>query len=662
MKHIFTMTKIWSLAIIVASCLACVPEIQIEQTSDPTEQQPETPEEPNTPDTPQDPEDPEAPEEPEDPETPETPENPETPEVDDSIETWSGIWANDQSKDQVGTNNDFYYELNTFTNQVIVRFNGDIATVDSSSTNIKSYVDGAYVALDMTATSGVEVIVVGKTSNGGLKIYSENKYKLTLSGVDITSQRGPAINSQSKKRVFVHLTDGTTNRLTDCASYSDDHYTPPGVYNEDRKGTFFAEGNIILSGYGALVVAGKQKHAIVTDGCFYQRPGVTVAVTEAIKNGIHVKGDSDDNTGAYIGGGAITASVTGTAGKGIKCDMDITIDGGILNISTTGDATYDSESKDTSSASGIKSDTNLFINDGDITLTSSGSGGKGISVDCNLEINGGTIDITTSGNQYRYSSSLTSSPKGIRADGNITINGGSINISVTGASEGSEGLESKNTLTFNGGETIINAYDDAINATKAININGGKVYARATNNDGIDSNGTLTINGGLLIGIGSREPEGGIDVDNNTSLVINGGIAIGVGGTMMGTPATSSTQYSVVYGGVTTSNGVKIAVLNSSNEPLFTFEAPTALSNSTLFFSTPDITNGATYTVSSGGTLSSYTDHWQGWYDGGEWSSGSSLTTFTPTSVVTTIGSVGGGPGGPGGPGGGDGGGRPGRP
>jgi hypothetical protein len=630
---------------------SCDPIIEVTQQDDPVE----TPEETETPDNT------EEPNEPDEPQDPDAPIDPVTPEVDNSIEPWSGMWANDQSNDNVGANVDFYHELNSFDNRVVVKYDGDIATVESTTSSIKSYVEGAYVALDMTGTSGVEVVVIGKTSNGGLKIYSENKYKLTLSGVDISSQCGPAINSQSKKRVFVHLTDGTTNRLTDCANYGEDHYTMTGVYNEDRKGAFFAEGNIVLSGYGALVVAGKQKHAIVTDGCYYQRAGVTVAVTEAVKNGIHVKGDSDDDTGVYIGGGTIVASVAGTAGKGIKCDMDVVIDGGALEINTKGDATYDSESKDTSSASGIKSDANLYVNNGDITLTSSGSGGKGISVDGSLEINDGKINIHTSGGQYRYSNSLTSSPKGVRADGNITINGGSVNIEVSGVSEGSEGLESKATLTFNGGETIINAYDDAINAAKAININGGRVYARATNNDGIDSNGTLTMNGGLLIGIGSREPEGGIDVDNSTSLIINGGTAIGVGGTMMGKPSTASKQYSVVYGGVATSVDTKIAVLDSANEPLFTFEAPSSLNNSTLFFTTPDIRNGATYSIVSGGALVDYLDYWQGWYDGGVWSSGTTLTTFTPSSVVTTIGNTGGG--GPGGPGGGDGGGGwPGRP
>jgi hypothetical protein len=116
----------------------------------------------------------------------------------------------------------------------------------------------------------------------------------------------------------------------------------------------------------------------------------------------------------------------------------------------------------------------------------------------------------------------------------------------------------------------------------------------------------------------------------------------------------------VVYGGLAASIGDKIAVLDSSNNTLLAFEIPSALSNSTLFFTTPDISNGATYTIMSGGVMSDYSDTWQGYFSDGTWSGGTSLTTFTPSSVVTTIGNVGGGPGGPGGPpGGGD---RPNRP
>lgn len=596
------------------------------------------------------------------PETPEnpTPENPDTPAVDNTIEVWNGLWADDRSIDVVGSNNDYFHELCSFPNKVVVRFEGDRAIVETYNSSVTPHTSGAYVGLDLTSVSGVEVIVSGKTQNGGLKIYSDNKYKLTLSGVDITSQQGPAINSQSKKRVYIDLADGSTNRLKDCSSYSADNYTLPGSVNEDRKGALFTEGNIILSGYGALVVTGLYKHAIVTDGCYYQRPGATVAVTSSVKNGIHAKGDSDDNTGIYIGGGAITASVSGTAAKGLKCDMDVVIDGGRLNLTTSGDATYDSESQDTSSASGIKSDGKIEIINGSIEIKSSGSGGKGLSSDGDLIVDGGSIKITTTGRQYKYSSQQTSSPKGIRADGNITINGGSIDIAVTGASEGSEGLESKNTLTVNGGETVIKAYDDAINASKSIVINGGKVYAEATNNDGIDSNGTLTLNDGLLIGIGSEQPEGGIDVDNSTSLIINGGYAFGVGGTMMGTPSTSSKQYSVVYGGVNTSVNQAIGVVDASNNMLFSFVSPLTMNNSTIFFSTPDIKSNNTYTIYSGGTIDGYSEYWKGWYYDGLWSGGTTLTTFTPSSVVTQIGNTGGGPGGGGPGGGGPGGGGPG--
>lgn len=574
------------------------------------------------------------------------------PDADLSITAWNGEWATDVGNDTVGTDKDFFYELNTFNNTVVVTYNGSTASVASNNSSIKSYATGAYVALDMTSVSGVEVIVKGKSADGDLKIYSENKYKLTLNGVDLTSKRGPAINSQSGKRIYLHLSNGTTNRLTDCATYGDDHYTMAGSANEDRKGALFAEGHIIVSGYGALVVAGKYKHAIVTDGYYYQRPGATVAVTEAVKNGIHVKGDSGDGIGVKIAGGLINATISGTAGKGIKCDMVIEVTGGKLNITTSGNATYDSDEKDTSSAACLKSDTNINIKGGKLVLKSSGTGGKGISADADIIFDGGNIDIATTGGQYKYSSQLTSSPKGIRADGNITINGGNLNISVTGKSEGSEGLESKNTITFNGGNVIINSYDDGINASSAMVVNGGRVYAHATNNDGIDSNGTITINGGVFIGIGSGEPEGGIDVDNSRSLLINGGVVLGIGGGMMGAPSTSSKQYSVVYGGASVSSGQRIALLDASSNMLFSFELPITM-NATFCFSTPDIKSGTTYTVASGGTVNNYSECWQGWYYDGTWSGGSTLTTFTPSSVVTSIGSSSGGGGGGGWPGGG---------
>lgn len=580
------------------------------------------------------------------------------------VAPWEGTAASDSSNDIVGTDTDIYHEVNNFTQLVVVRYNGSSANVTTTSADIKCYTEGAYVTIDMASNSvsGVEIIALGTTTDGSLKVYGDKKYKLSLYGVDITSKRGPVINSQCKKRVYLDLAEGTTNRLTDCSTYSDDAYTMPGAVSEDRKGALFAEGHLIVSGRGTLVVAGKQKHAIATDGYYYQRAGATVVVTETAKNAIQVKGDEEDNMGAHIAGGAIVARVASEAGKGIKSDLDIVIEGGIVDITTSGNACYDSSDADTSSAAGLKSDRNIIINGGTLNLSSSGSGGKGINADVDLTINGGDIRITTTGTRYEYNRNLTSSPKGIKVDGNIAVNGGIIDITVSGRSEGSEGMESKSTITFTGGETTVNAYDDGINATSAITINGGRIYTVGSNNDGMDSNGSITMNGGLVIGVGSNSPETGIDVDRSDMWKIHGGTMIGFGGSMMASPSTASTQCMLVYNGLSTTAGKVVSILDSTSAPIVSFEYPLSKSGATLLVSCPEIVKNSTFTVVSDGTLNSPADSWMGWLYGGTWSGGTTLTTFTPTSIITSIGSGGGGPGGgggggggwPGGPGGGD--------
>ena len=583
-----------------------------------------------------------------------------TPDFDPTITGWDGQKADDAALDVVGTDGDIYWEANSFGGNggvtVTVAYSGSSASVSTSDNSVICYTDGAYVTIDMLTNSvkNVEIVVSGKSDDGQLKIYGEKKFKLTLSGVELTSSKGPAINDQCKKRAFVHLTEGTINRLTDAASYSEEpRYLNGGSSaSEDRKGCFFSEGNLIFSGTGVLVVEGNYKHGIVTDGYFYTRPGVTLAVTGAAKNAIHVKGDEDDGIGVYMAGGLVYANVSATAGKGIKTDLDAEIAGGKLLLNTSGNATYDSDEKDTSSSAGIKTDGSVIISGGTHTLKSTGTGGKGINADGEIRISGGETTVTTTGGKFYYSSDLTSSPKGVKADGDITISGGKLNISVTGVSDGSEGLESKSTLAISDGEVYVYAYDDAINAASAINISGGKVYAYASNNDGIDSNGSLVISGGLVIGVGTSAPESGIDCDNSNSFRVDGGTVIGMGGTLQSSPSSSSKQRSVVYNGVSATKNAKICVLDNEGTPVLTFAFPRTMNGASFFFSTPDIASGASYTVSSGGTLGDYADSWNGWYGGGTWSGGSQVGTFTSNSVVTTVGSSGGGMPGGGGPGG----------
>lgn len=584
-----------------------------------------------------------------------------SPTLDSTIEEYDGEKANDASSDVVGTDEDLYWEANDFSTTVTVAFSGTTATVESTNSDVLTNVDGAYVTIDMLTNSvkNVEIVVSGTTTDGQLKIYGEKKFKLTLNGVDITSSKGPAINDQCKKRAFVYLPDGTTNRLTDASSYTTEPYYLDSSADEDRKGCFFSEGNLIFSGSGVLVVDGNYKHGIATDGYMYVRPGVTIAVTDAAKNAIQVKGDTDDGIGIKVTGGLIYANTTATAGKAMKTDLNVDIIGGTLQLNTSGGSEYDSDEQDTSSPACIKADGNVAISGGTLTLKSTGQGGKGIKADGTLTVSGGTTTVTTTGGKYVYNEAqdLTASPKGIRADGDITINGGNLNIAVTGQSDGSEGLESKSTITVNSGVVYIYAYDDAMNAATDISINGGKVYCYAVNNDGIDSNGSLSISGGLVIGIGTGAPESGIDCDNSNNFKINGGTVIAMGGTLQSNPSSSSSQRCVVCNSVSATKDAYFSILDSSDSPILSFMFPRTLSGASLLVSSPDIASGSSYTLSSGGSLSGYTDSWNGWFSGGTWSGGTSLATFTASSIVTTVGNSsnggGGQPGGDNQPGGG---------
>ena len=132
---------------------------------------------------------------------------------------------------------------------------------------------------------------------------------------------------------------------------------------------------------------------------------------------------------------------------------------------------------------------------------------------------------------------------GIKSYGNTLIHDG--NISITAIGSNSEGLESKAQILIEGGQVEIESYDDGINASTLLTINGGWIYAKSNNNDAIDSNGDISISGGVIVAIGSRDPETAFDIDEGT-LSITGGtiLSISPNNNMFVYPSTTSTQYS----------------------------------------------------------------------------------------------------------------------
>ncbi len=594
-------------------------------------------------------------------------------------------------------------------------------------------VDGNDVIVTSTASDEFEYVLQGESSDGMFKIYSDKKFILTLNGLTLTNNDGPAINIQSGKKTTLMLADGTVNNLTDGKKYT-------ACGEEDMKATLFSEGQIVVEGNGTLNVTGLKKHGICSDDYVKVNSG-TVNVLSAASDGIHANdyvsinggvlnitasSDGIDGDEGYIeiNGGETTVNISSDACKGVKCDGAITMTAGSLTVNTSGGVEV--TDGDPSYCTAVKTDADFSISGGTLTVVSTGEAGKGISVDGNVNITGGVINISTSGNGATYTNteSVTDSyaATGIKADGNINILGGQVTVTASGsagkgisadgtltigdadnspvvnvtttgakfyvsgygenadyanpkaiksvgdltvnngqitvkcAQDGGEGLESKATLTINGGLIEAETYDDGINASTNITINGGKVYCNSSGNDGIDSNGTLTVTGGLVVSSGTREPEEGFDCDDNT-FTITGGVLVGTGGGSS-TPTTSTcTQNSLLYSA--SLSGKLIHIEDASGNTVLTYQVPSKYNNSVkLLFSDAALTQGTTYTVYTGGTISG-AEEFHGYYIGGTYSGGTKATTFTPTSRVTTIGSSSGGGGGGGRPGGGGGGGRP---
>ena len=502
-------------------------------------------------------------------------------------------------------------------NSVQIVYNGTSATVNVAD-NISQYLtvtqQGAHVSIAQSDSVASEITyTLSGTSTDG-EFYMSGSYKATvdLNGLTLTNATpvysGAAVHIQNGKRINVKVITGTTNTLVDAASGS-------------QKGCLYVKGHAEFKQQGTLNVVGNVKHAIKA-GEYISIKNATLNITSAVGDGIscnqyflmqsgtvNISGTGDDgiqcdldgdaSTGEtedhededsgniYISGGNITVNCAAIAAKGIKSAGDIFISGNpVIDITTSGNGTWDADDLETNAACGISADGDIDISGGTLTLTSTGSGGKGMKCDSVLTISGGDITVTTTGALYynngttentnytgntdNVSSDYYSSPKGIKAGvktqvgnsytygGGMVISGGKVKVTTSGRN--AEGIESKNYLNVTGGEIYINAYDDGINSAQDMTITDGYIYSHSNNNDGIDANGNIYLNGGLVYAIGSRSPELGIDANSEEGkkVYVNGGIVIAVGGVENGasynqpkiqqSSVSSNTWYTVTYG------------------------------------------------------------------------------------------------------------------
>ena len=508
----------------------------------------------------------------------------------------------------------------TFARTISIVFGASGATVTNDDNGIVS-VDGNNVTVNNTGSEIIRYELSGTAASGFFKLYGEKKQAIVLNGLDLTNPNGAAINNQNKKRTFV-IVNGT-NKLADGKKYT---LTPE---NEDEKGAFFSEAQLIFSGSGSLsVTATGGKAGISSDDYVRVLGSPAISVNSAKGHGIRGK------DAVVIGGGTLDVTVSKEGKKAITSDGTVRIDGGKTTLTVSG-GVDDSDLTDLSSSSGIKADVAFVMNDGELTITNSGQGGKGISGDAAGKIAGGSVNITVTGANYEVTGAsavgledTSCSAKGIKFDGKLVITGGDVQVSA----KNHEAIEAKGEMVITGGEIYATSTDDALNSGGNLIIGGGRVFAWSTGNDGIDANGDCYIQGGTVFAIGSGTPEVAIDANTEEghTLYVIGGTLVAFGGLERGAHLSqacyaASAAKNTWYG------------LYADGTLAFAFKAPSA--NSTMVVST----SGET-TLKSGVTASGET-FFQGL--GATAASGGSNVNLTAYSSGSAMGGPGqGGPGG----------------
>lgn len=350
-------------------------------------------------------------------------------------------------------------------------------------------------------------------------------------------------------------------------------------------------GTITIKG-GTLVIT------IEADAAKCLKADADVVITEgnlnlvSNANGIWDSAKSKTKASACIGadgnisisGGTLDLKATGSGGKGMSCDGIFTCDGGKITIATSG----------------------------------------GLLVYSN-----GTLNHNYTSSAERINSDYKSSAKGIKADSGVVINDGELYI--TTASNNAEGIESKKNLEINGGKIFVKAYDDGINSANDFSVNGGDLTVISVVGDGLDSNGNLTISGGYIRTMGSGGMEMGLDAatENGCAVYITGGTLFAFGGSNTYPNKSDSTQAFVkCTGSIKADTEVSV---KSGSETLATFSVPAEYNTSTsriafgpgngpgwggwqpggnsgngsIMISCPQLTSGQSYTIVNDATSTS---------------------------------------------------------
>ena len=497
------------------------------------------------------------------------------------------------------------------------------------------------------------------------------KVQIVFDNVDITCASSAAVYVKSAEKVFVTLAEGSQNTLRNTDEYVaiDDNNIDAVIFAKSDltlNGTgsltiVSAEGHGIVSKDDLKITGGTYDitaagHALsgkdsvrIADGTF---------ILTAEKDGIHAENADDEEKGyIYIADGDFTIT---SDGDGMDASSIVQIEDGTFDI-TAGGGTADSLKTHESdmpggpgggmlqngARPGGESMPQMGERPGgenmpqDTTTDESGTSTKGIKAGGGMYLNGGTYQIDSADDSIHSNANITiadgtytlaTGDDGVHADDALTVNGGT--ITVTESYEGLEGL----TVTINDGTIDITARDDGINTAGGtdqsgfgtfgdhfkgmdsaddeteettdnemwMELNGGYIHILA-GGDGVDSNGDLTINGGeIYIDGPSDNGNSAIDYGDRSSAYVNGGMLVAIGSSGMAEGMSDSSKQEVLM--VKLGEQMEAGDVELTDNEGNVIVSYTALkSYDCVIISTAEVESGATYTLTTSGTMTEVT-------------------------------------------------------
>ncbi len=513
----------------------------------------------------------------------------------------SATTASASSSDaSVTTESDTSASTITFTRSEMFTDRDQDASYDTASATTIQFTDDAITCDDdqvsisdstVTISSGGTYILSGSSAQAQIIIDTpdDDKVQLVLSDLTLSCETSAPIYVRNADKVFITLADGSDNSLSTTGEFVQ-------IDDNNIDAVIFSKEDLTLNGTGSLTITSAYGHGIVskddlvvTGGSYTMtcaRHGLSgkdsVRILDGTfdltttKDGIHASNDDDETLGyIYIAGGDFTIS---SQDDGMHADSALYIEDGTIDI--------------TESYEGLEGQT-ITILDGTISIVSSDDGinassGSSASSGNEPQKPDGNRDTDTPPEKREF-------PDGQQSSDTTSSEDGQQPSDMTPPEDGQQPSD----MTPPGGFSGNGGFDMDADESCSLTISGGDISIDA-GGDGIDSNGYFYMTGGNVF-VAGPESNGDSALDYGISASISGGTFLATGYSGMAQSFSDDSEqcsYMVKLDTMVEADSSTLTLTDA--EGMVLLSHTTNKSYNCVIVSCPELTSGATYTLTTG--------------------------------------------------------------